>query len=465
MISNLILYRSSFRRFLKSFTPCIILWLCLVWSFVCNEVGAQTDPEAYDLEIPQLGQVTGAIRNGFQVPRTLYIPLEQVRAIGWLATGDVARFCTATIISTTTIITARHCFEDFRIRNSTSLSFNLNLGDLTNSQVESFPFQLSDVILNGTLDIALIEFRTAPFATLNNVKIFPINRAPIEDTFYDNLIGYQITAAGYGATYEKRQSGLYFASVKIELINSHSIVVNGERRQGICTGDSGGPLIAPGLDGNPTILAVVSKGDPCCAGIDQITRLDPASSWIDRISGAIYATGPILNNWPKECAGISRYGSCSENSLRQCMGNIVTKNDCGSQYCDYDIHNQNVTCIAPTECLGIPLKGQCLEGNILQRCVRGLKDQVTCDPNSLCQYIENGDTPACVNQGPVSELLNQLIPNCIANEQGLITEASEARFVATSSCQQHHSSMAILGLFLLGLSAWCRRVLSISYLS
>lgn len=436
------------RYFGSPFASLCALMLCVttLQFSLSNELRAQAHEEQADDEraTPRLGQRYGAIRNGSNVPRPIFIPDPQMNAIGWLAHNG-SRFCTATIISYSSIITARHCFEESQIKNSIDLTFNVKPNN------QSFPFSLVNVDINTALDIALITFDNQPFRALTDVSIIPINRAPIEGSFYDNLIGHQVTAAGYGATYEANQSGLYFAAVQIELITSRLIVVNGERRQGICPGDSGGPLLAPGLDGMVTIIAVVSKGDPCCAGIDQLTRLDPAATWIDARTGAINDTGPVRSGWPPVCAGISQLGTCSGNMLRQCAITEVRESDCGVQRCDYDRLAAQVSCIAP--CQDVPSQGRCV-GNELHRCERGEVVKVICD--SACQTIEDGDTFACVNLNPLPNLDNEYIPICIANEDNLIREASEARFVGTPSCQQEPAQVSWLWL-LLSLIMWRQR--------
>jgi len=398
----------------------------------------EEDAEANEAEAtPALGRRSNAIRNGFLVPRTIYLPNDKMSAIGWLDTPNISRFCTATVISPTAIITAEHCFSDPRISSAPEVNFNLQIQD-QGQQVKTFRFNQSQVMKHpDQLDIAIIVFPNAPFANLPGVTPIPINRAPIEGDFYDNLIDHQITAAGYGSTFDRNQSGLFFASVRVELITSRSIVVNGERRQGICPGDSGGPLLAPGVDGLVSVLAVESKGDPCCVGIDQVTRLDATYEWIDQVSGALVSLGPARSGWPSVCAGVAQIGTCSDNTLFQCTGSEVSQIDCGVQRCDYDRNSQQVSCINP--CVNIPIEGRCVAPNILERCERGEPITVQCDALSTCMRLgtpERPGWPACINTGPLPELENQPIQACIPNEESEIREASEARFVGTSSCRQ-----------------------------
>jgi len=412
--------------------------------------------------LPQLSVESAAIRNGVTVPRTLFLPVDQLAAIGKLSAEGISQFCTATVISASAVITARHCFENELILNAMGHKLQLNLSDALSGVPNSYPFQLGNVELNTGLDLAIITFPERPFATIQGLRPIPINRAPLEGSFYDNLIGHQVTGAGYGATYEQNQSGLRFASVRVELITSRSIVVNGERNQGLCSGDSGGPIIAPGVDGNPSLIAVVSKGDPCCVGIDQITRLDPAQEWIDRLTNANIDVRPPNQAWSEGCAGISQLGSCSDNLLRQCADGAVFERDCGAQLCDYNRITQSVDCIE--RCPGVHPRGQCVGLNQLQRCVRGEVITTDCDPNSQCRPIEFTGAPACVSNSPQPALEGRPIPNCIEDEEGRITEASEARFVATSCAQGDPltplTALSLSALYLLSRASRRRRALS-----
>ena len=121
---------------------------------------------------PTLETKTQAIRNGNVYPVNLQLTAKQRKAIGWLSTGggEGGRFCTATVISENTVITAKHCFYGKDPIDLTSdLYFNIaadqnpadqenNLQNTAFDYDQTFPFSQSDIKTFGDLDIALITF-------------------------------------------------------------------------------------------------------------------------------------------------------------------------------------------------------------------------------------------------------------------------------------------------------------------
>ena len=410
----------------------------------------------------ELGVARRAIRNGLPVPADVFLSAEQQRAIGWLYVGVASRFCTATVISSSAVITARHCFEDEEVLSASQHAFALSpVGDEpSDEQEEIFPFSLADVALHPQLDVAVVRFVGAPFQARADLRPLPFNRAPIEGSFYENLLGRHVSVAGFGATFEEGARGRYFASVRVELITGYSVVVNGERRQGLCRGDSGGPLLAPGVDGQPTILAVVSKGDPCCAGVDQITRLDPISAWVDEHSGALLSLGPPTWGWPEGCWGVSQLSSCFDGQLLTCVGGEVVARSCevGAR-CDYHPFEHRFACMP--SCEGVPEEGVCVSNNLL-RCVRGQVLTTPCGSGSRCGVIEDGRYAACVNDALYNIPADEGgIPLCIEDEEARLSEASEARFVASCAHRPTHQSPFTLILLLMTLFRVHRRLRSI----
>jgi hypothetical protein len=411
----------------------------------------------------RLETLEAPIRNGYAVPRTLFLTTQQMRAIGWINDGD-NKICTGTIFAHDAVITARHCFlsEEIPLSGGT-LSFAVPSDSDTTVAAHTFPFTPSDVFLNSALDVAIIRFPGDPFLNLEGVTPIPINTRPIEDDLYANLSGHLVSVAGYGETYENIARSLAFASVNVELITSRSIVVNGERRQGICQGDSGGPLLAPSSGGQPHIFAIESKGDPCCAGVDQLTRVDVLEQWIRSITSRAIAVSPT--NWPDTCLGISQLGSCN-GDLITCdvaSGELRRATCPANAQCDYDSALGAFACMGGC---GISPLGTCdLTRNVLRRCVRGEIEERSCESLS-CTVIEDSGAFACVDQVAYTlpEGSEGMIPLCNPKDDELVAAASEARFVATSCATRQGPALPLAALAALAalktLSARARRLTS-----
>lgn len=412
---------------------------------------------------PKLESKSQAIRNGNIYPTNLQLTPKQRKAIGWLSTGLDGLFCTATVISENTIITAKHCFygdkappidSDFYFSIAADQNPADQEGNLVNTGLESdqdFWFDQSNIKTFGNIDIALVTFRdgSEPF-NRSDLTPIPINIYPIEGAFRQNLSGSLVDVAGYGETLHINEKGRYFASVKVELVTATYIITYGQNEQGVCLGDSGGPLLAAGVDGEASILAVVTSGDRCCVGYDQLTRVDLEANNIVNIGNAYTSSSREI---ARSCWGIYRRYSCRGNTLQFCSEGKAMQVDCTTrnQSCGYDQNDQRFDCINVTEsaCPGVPPQGLCIHQNTaVKRCEYGRERIIECESAS-CQTIGDGERVGCVGFDEYAQL------ECNESNSSRLEWASEAKFTATSNCQQSPKidllSLSLL-IFLLSLS-------------
>jgi V8-like Glu-specific endopeptidase len=380
---------------------------------------------------PKLEHHRQAIRNGNISPTNVQLTPNQLKAIGWLFTGSNGRFCTATVISESTILTAKHCFFG---NNAPDPNSEFYFGILADQNDENpflyedrFGFNINDVITFNDLDLAIISFAMEPFLRSNLTPI-PINTYPLEGVFRQNLTYSFVDVAGYGETQHDNEEGRHFASVKIDLITAIYVITNGQYDQGICQGDSGGPLLTAGHDGEVSILAIVTNGDKCCVGYDQLTRVDLEAKTIVQLGKAYTSSG---NQWPYACRGVYKRNTCRGDILKSCFNDEVVDLDCKTinKTCAYHPSDQRFDCMDRfTLACSIPPEGRCIDSVTLERCEYGETRIISCE-NSICSTLGDGKRLGCVGEIP-----NFNFNECDEDNPSRLAWASEAKFTASSGC-------------------------------
>ena len=330
------------------------------------------------VETPSIAPVestTQAIRNGTRDPQILPLRDGQVLALGWLhPLGDPsANFCTGTLIAPNIVATARHCIDG---RSSRNLSFGIGL--LPRDPQASF--RVANAIAHPNVDAAILVLAEDAVARVPELEPVAFNReAP-----WDGLIGSEVEAGGYGETYDRSRSGRYFAVVLLEGIDATFVNVNGRGQQGICFGDSGGPVMTVNPAGEIVILGVESSGDSSCWGRDRLTRLDTIADWID---------GIISGDPPEDmCGDIDFLGECDGQVARWCQNGVVEERDCGGrgQVCGFVNDDTGFWCADAPPCGNLDSRGIC-EDDTVVRCRFGNRVYQDCTRDGeVCRSDASG---------------------------------------------------------------------------
>ena len=315
-----------------------------------------------------------SIRNGTRQPEALPLSEGQILSLGWLfPTGDPGQnFCTATLISPHAVITASHCTSGNGPRD---ISFGIGL----QPSDPDATFRFESIFEHPELDLAVLLLVEDATARVPELVPIPFNASPLGAEHED----LEVQVGGYGETYDAQRYGRYFATVLLAEVTRDEIVVDGRQRQGLCYGDSGGPVFLDLGDG-PVVAGVESYGDDSCFGIDHLTRVDLAAEFIAPISRG--------ESPPDLCMGVDYLGHCIGSISEWCENGALRQLDCNDdgQRCAYVDDETGFYCVQGEACGEVTRAGAC-EGELLVRCRGDERVYDDCAQRGLtCRNVEGG---------------------------------------------------------------------------
>ena len=335
-----------------------------------------------------------AIRNGTREPQVLTLNDAQKLAIGWLhPRGAAARpFCTGTLVSPRVVATASHCLQG---RRPGQIGFGVGLLP----REATHTFNVAQAIPHPQLDAALLILDEDATAAGSEIQPIPFGREAPDRS----LVGTEIEAAGYGETYDASREGRYFAVVQLSAIQSTVVIVDGRGRQGICFGDSGGPVMVTDEDGRTVVLGVESWGDPSCLGVDHLTRLDVIADWIDENVAQYLEVEQVS----PECRAAGPDGRCDGDTLEWCEDGEVMIRDCAEEglACNRSEDGPGYDCLEPDPCEVLGSRGAC-DGDTVQRCRFGELQLTDCsEEGKVCRADAGGAfcAPPSDSEAPVAQ--------------------------------------------------------------
>lgn len=258
------------------------------------------------------------IRNGSREPQVLALLPGETLAIGWLASSARPHDnqCSATLVDADVVVTATHCVPH---QTADEVVFGVGLDPSAPVAV----FQVAQIIRHPERDVTLLRLTEDARRRVPELRPIPMNNADLDGPMGARLVGSLVDVAGYGETMDATRTGRWFAEVRVAEILPSLVVVDGEGRQGLCFGDSGGPLIIDRGEGLPVVAGVEHRGDDSCVGTDLMVRLDAVQDWIAQ------SLAPVGT---ADCDGIDYRGTCSGDVAVWCDANgRLARRDCARE--------------------------------------------------------------------------------------------------------------------------------------
>lgn len=195
---------------------------------------------------------------------------------------DKGALCTSTLIAPKVLLTAAHCVDpavtgeglEFFALTGPNLTDSSNPSPKIKVVATHWDPEFSQSDLMGGHDIAVAILETAHTATP-----VPWNKAPLPSS----LTGTKIRVVGYGLNDGFGQTGAGVKRQSQIKLNSFDdkFVVTGGFGGTICSGDSGGPVLAK-INGVETVIGVNSFGMIFCIAAANSTRVDTYADWIEQ---------------------------------------------------------------------------------------------------------------------------------------------------------------------------------------
>ena len=193
-------------------------------------------------------------------------------AVAGIQAFGIQVFCSGTLVAPRTVLSAGHCANAVTSFASYSAVFGPNDSgpsiDITTQVVH--PAYTAE---GKPFDIAVFELASAP----PGVSPLPFARRALPGLAPGTLL----THVGLGATMDGQLLGDGTKRVVATPITrlDADFVYSGNAQKNSCNGDSGGPGIITGADGNEIVVSVVSAG-PDCISEGWDVRVDEVAAWV-----------------------------------------------------------------------------------------------------------------------------------------------------------------------------------------
>ncbi len=369
-------------------------WSPVSKRYACGETGEDTaggNQRSCGCELTKFS-ITPRIYNGTPDPTAVCLTPGQILAIGALAEreGDhYSNFCTASLISDRTVLTAAHCILDFWGQpafDPEDIFFVVGVDVKTPVHV----FSVSELHAHPNYDwsaphdIGVLLLHDHAPSVLPEIEPLPVNATALNPGFWGEIV----QNVGYGATHDDNlNTRRWWTEQPVTNIRPGEFQVYGNGWSSVCHGDSGGPSLYAFEKTKLSIVGTVSWGDPSCMDYDHFARVDYNIVFLNS----------FMEDWDA-CYGLDETGACSGATARWCEdGNLhqeCCKDDCGADL------NGNQRCLEPVDsCADIDEKGTCL-GDKLVWCKNNRIAHRFCNVcgDQVCGWVDDTIGYGCIDR-------------------------------------------------------------------
>ena len=271
-------------------------------------------------QVDVCGDVKPAIMpiiNGVTYPEVVTLTPGQMKSIGFLSL-DFAGGCSGTLVAPTVVLAAAHCVENLSPGSDVRFVVGENYMSPENSfRAREWHYHPSYPGSSGgygvpNYDLSVIILETD--ATAYGLEPIPVNLERY------NLAGQTIQAVGYGVTMPSGgwNSRRYWTTLPVVADQVLWYTVDGRGTTGVCSGDSGGPMLYDIPGQGVRVMGVVSSGEEGCVDLSYYPRTDSAVDWL---LGYV-DLGP--------CGWETLEGRCDGQTAVWCEADTVLTHDCAS---------------------------------------------------------------------------------------------------------------------------------------
>ena len=349
--------------------------------------------------------------------------------------GGYGGACTGTLVADNAVLTAAHCVRDCddygnNCQNLTAGQLTVYVGNDYSSPSATFGVRAvhynpnysgnlygNDLAYHDNAVVILSGSASAQYASITPIAM---NSTSLSSSYVDTAV----QAVGYGVTHNNDyNSTKYWASLAIGSVGTYELTAGDpSSAQGVCNGDSGGPLLLS-IGGAVKIIGTVSWGDGSCLADDHFSRVDANLTWING----------ILSQYPS--------GTDCEETCGNAQCGTVGSCTCGS--CSTGLTCQNNQCVTTsTDCGSVTYMG-CCNGSTAVWCEEGTLAEADCSAQGGCGWVNadygyycggsgadpSGDLPLSCDGEPTCE------QTCLAVECGSYQGCDCGGCSSGQSCQ------------------------------